>query len=66
MYPNEENMITVPNHKKKMKTIMGIQVCHFWWMNFDYKENGWEKSFSCQTKAPMSYTQRGERDYDAQ
>ena len=34
-------------------------------MNFDSKENGGEKSFSCQAKVPISCTQEGEHDYSA-
>ena len=30
-----------------------IQVCIIPWMNFDYKDNGWKKSFSCKSKASM-------------
>ena len=34
---------------------MGIQVCIILWMNFDYKENGRKKRFSCKSKASISW-----------
>ena len=52
MYPNVENMIIVPI-TKRMEIIMSIQVCLISWMNFDYKENGGKKSFSCKSKASI-------------
>ena len=53
MYPNVENMVVVPI-TKRMEIIMGIQVYLFSRMNFDFKENGGKKSFSCKSKASMS------------
>ena len=51
--PNVENMIVVPI-RKGMEIIMSMQVCPTSWMNFDYKENGGKKSFSCKAKASIS------------
>ena len=53
MYPNKENMIVVPI-TKRMEIIMSIQVCLISQINFDYKENGGKKSFSCKSKAIIS------------
>ena len=61
MYPNEENMIVVPNHKKNEYYYENISLSH-WRMNFDYNENGRKKNFYCQTIVPISCTQKGERD----
>ena len=54
MCPNEENVIVVPNHKKK-EIIMRIHFYLIWWMNLDSIKNGGNKTFSCQTKASISY-----------
>ena len=59
MYPNVENMIVVLK-TKRMEIIRSIQVCLIWQINFDYKENGRKKSFSCK-----SQSQWGEHDYGA-
>ena len=40
-------------NNKKMEIIMSIQVCLISQMNFDYKENGGKKSFSCKSKASI-------------
>ena len=53
MFLNMENMIVVPL-TKRMDIITSIQVCLIPWMNFNYKENGGKKSFSCQTKRSIS------------
>ena len=53
MYPNVEYMIVVPI-TKRMEVIMGIQVYPISGMNFNYKENGGKKSFSCKSKASIS------------
>ena len=42
--------VLVSNHKKN-RDYDGNQVCPFWWMNFDFKENDKKKSFSCKNKA---------------
>ena len=49
MHPNVENMIVMPI-KKRMETIMSIQVCLISRTNFDYKENGEKKAFLANTK----------------
>ena len=49
--PNVENMIVVPNHKKKREIITSIQDCLISRMNLNYKENGGKKRFSCKSKA---------------
>ena len=54
VYPNMENMIVMPI-TKRMEIIMSIQVCLISWMNINYKENRGKKSFSCKSKASMSY-----------
>ena len=41
------------NNKKKENNI-SVHVCLISWMNFDYKENGGKKCFSCKSKAPIS------------
>ena len=51
--PNEGRIIVVPT-VNKMEIIMHFQVCLISWMNFDYKENGGNKSFSCQINASIS------------
>ena len=53
MYPNVKNMFNVPNYKKN-RDYYRIQVCQIWWINFNSKENGGNKSFSCKTKASKS------------
>ena len=53
VYRNVENMIVMPI-TKRMEIVMSIQVCLISWMNFDYKENGGKKSFSCKSKASIS------------
>ena len=53
VYPNEVNKIVVPL-KTRMEIITSIQVCIISWMDFDYKENGEKKSFSCESKASVS------------
>ena len=54
MYPNEVNKIVV-SLTKRMEIITSIQVRINSWMNYDYKENGGKKSFSCESKASISY-----------
>ena len=39
---------------KRMEIVMGIQVCLILEINFNCKENGEKKSFSCQIKASIS------------
>ena len=41
-------------HNKKMEITVGIKVYLISRMNFDYKENGAKKSFSCKSKASRS------------
>ena len=53
VYPNVESMIVV-TIRKRIEIIMSTQVCHIFWMNFDYNKNGGKKSFSCKTKASIS------------
>ena len=50
MYPNVENMIVVPNHKKIGDYYENPSLTK----NFYYKENDENKTFSCQTKASIS------------
>ena len=47
-----QDMIMVPI-TKRMEFILGIQVYLISQMNFDYKENGENKSFSCESKASI-------------
>ena len=54
MYPNKVNMIAVPK-TKRMEIITSIEVLLISQINFDYNENGVKKSFSCESKAPISY-----------
>ena len=44
VYPKMGNMIVMPT-TKRMKIVMGIQVCLISRMNFDYKENGGKMLF---------------------
>ena len=53
VYPNIGNMIPV-QMTKGIESITRIKVCLISWMNFDYKENGGKKSFSCKSKASIS------------
>ena len=39
---------------KGMEIITNIQARLISWMDFDYKENGGKKSFSCKSRASMS------------
>ena len=41
--------------KKRMDAITSIQVCFISWVNINYKENEGKKSFSCKTKASISF-----------
>ena len=50
---NMENMIVVPI-RKGMEIIMSVKVCHISRINFDYKENGKKKSFSCKCATSIS------------
>ena len=50
MYPNEENMFMCLI-MKGMEIIKKIKVYPIWWMNFDSKEKGRNKSFSCHAEA---------------
>ena len=43
-------------NNKKIEFITSIQVYLIPWMNFDYKENGGKKRFSCEFKASISST----------
>ena len=49
VYPNMGNMIVMPG-TKRMKFVIGIQVCVFSGKNFDYKENGGKKAFLANPK----------------
>ena len=40
---------------EEMKIIMSIHVYLIWWINFDFKENGRRKSFSCKAKASILF-----------
>ena len=53
VYPNRVNMIVVPKIKI-LEIIISIQVCLISQMNFNHKENGRKKSFSCQIKPSIS------------
>ena len=53
MYPNEKNVFMVPI-TKWMEIILRIHVCFIWLTNFNCKENGGKKSFSCEAKATIS------------
>ena len=46
LYPNKENVFIVPKHKN-MEIIVRIYGYPIWQMNFDSKENGVKKNFSC-------------------
>ena len=50
---NEENMSFVPK-TKRIEIVTSIQVCILSLMNFDYKEHGGMKRFSCKWKASIS------------
>ena len=39
---------------ERMEIMTRIQVCPFWWINFDFKENDKQKSFSHKIKASKS------------
>ena len=58
MYPNAENKIIVPI-TKIMEVIMSIEVCPIPWVNVDYKKNDGRKSFSCKSKASISFLPMG-------
>ena len=64
MYPKEDNMI-VTQITKRIGIITSIQVCLISRMNFDYEENGGKESFSCKSKASISYIQYGEHNCSA-
>ena len=49
---NVENMIVVPI-RKRLEIIMSIKAYLISWMNFDYKENGGKKNFSCKSNASI-------------
>ena len=62
MYPSEENMIVVPNHKKngrkivmpitkRMKIIMSIQVRLISRMNRNYKKKWWKEKLFLQVQS---------------
>ena len=51
---NEEKMIVVPL-TKRVEIIMSIQVCLISRLNINYEENGGKKTFSCESKASISY-----------
>ena len=54
MYPNVENMIVVPNNKKK-EIITSIQVCLIPRMNIIYEESGREMTKSFLAKLNHQY-----------
>ena len=53
VYPNKVNMIVVPI-TKSTEIVMKIQVWLISRLNFDYKENGKNKSFTYKSKASIS------------
>ena len=57
-------MIAMPI-TKRMKTVIGIQVCHISWMNFDYMENGGKKASLANPKQRYHASQCGEHDFQA-
>ena len=52
IYPNEERMIVMPI-TEGMGFITSIPACLILWMNFDSKENGGKRSYSCKSKASI-------------
>ena len=58
MYPNEENMISMPI-TKTMEIVTGIQIS---WMKFHYEENGEKKAFPANPKHQFRVSQCGEND----
>ena len=52
VYHKEKTMIFVPI-TKGVKIIMSIQVCLILRINYNNKENGEKKSFSCKSIAPI-------------
>ena len=57
MYPNDENMIVVPNNKKKGDYCE--HVCLISWMNIDYKENDEKKNFLANPKHQYHVSEYG-------
>ena len=53
VYPSAENKTVMPV-TKRMEIITSIQVCLISRMNFDCKENGGKRSFSCKSKSSIS------------
>ena len=49
----------------RMEIITRIHVCPIWWTNFESKEKGEKKSFSCKTKASKSVSSWEKCDYNA-
>ena len=58
------NMIVLPI-TKRIEITTSIQVCPISRMNFDYKENGRKKNFSCKFKASYHVSHCGEHDCNA-
>ena len=61
VYPLMEKTIALPV-TKRIKIVMGIQVCLISWLNFDYKENGRKKAFPTNSKHQCRVSQYGEHD----
>ena len=59
-----ENMIAMLI-TKRMEIVIGIQVCLYSWMNFDYKENGGNDAFLANAKHQYRVSLYGEHDYHA-
>ena len=64
MYPNVENMFIVPI-AKRIEINTSTQVYLISRINFDYKENGKKKSFSCKSKASNHVSEWREHDCGA-
>ena len=43
----------------RMEIMLGIQVCLFWWMNFDFMENNGKKKFSCKKQSIKTVSPNG-------
>ena len=61
MRPNVENMIVAPI-TKRMKIIVGTQVCLISRLNFHYEENGGKKAFLANPKHQYHVSYYGEQD----
>ena len=64
MYPNEMNMILVPNHKNNGDYYEYPSLSLFT-INFNDKEKGGKKSFSCRSKHQYRASKFGEHDCSA-